>query len=527
MYRAIDLTFRPYPALIGDGDGVVRPVVGYRPGAPVLYEPITEARTVAHILSYYRVSMAMSGVQPGELFQKGILTTKPHTTYATFYNPSESDPWRPRHLAELGPHDLVGPVTVVDLSGIGKREVISLKTLKSAIGDKVKTRILFLRTGYSANRPARPTLNYFSDSPTLAPDAAQWLTSLGIRVLGADVRTLDPRYAGTGDADIYGILNGAGIVVVEDLVNLDKIDSRHNFVFIGMPLPIHWVTGGPARVFAVNMDEPTDFIDCSHVLDFYPEAAPDHGYPFVPPETDVALDDIGDYPNPWPGRIEPREDQAKTQRAARLTPFRLVDPSGQAFGRDMYIEYAHGTGTHIEGAFFDPWGRHGVPDAVLKRYVRMPADRLVGEACLLDLSEAVGPLQQIDYMHLRKADPGLKPGDICVLRADITDWYFYGASPGKTPGLSPDAAKWLVEKGVRTLVLDFAVERSDPMPSSPAIKYTANKIHYFLHKNDIPIVEWTANMKHLRRNRFVMAICALPASHQGGFPAHVFAVEEW
>jgi kynurenine formamidase len=241
----------------------------------------------------------------------------------------------------------------------------------------------------------------------------------------------------------------------------------------------------------------------------------------------VGLDDLGDYPNPWPGRIEPREDQGKTQRATRLFPFRLIDPTGRAFGNDMYLEYGHGTGTHIEGAFFDPWGRHGVPDEILRRYVRMPADRLVGEACLLDLSESIGPLQQIDYMHLRNVDPGLKSGDICVLRADITDWYFYGAAPGKTPGLSPDAARWLVDKGIRALVLDFAVEKSDPVSANPAIKYTPNKIHYFLHKNDIPIVEWAVNMKNLRKNRFMMAMCALQASHQGGFPAQIFAVEKW
>jgi kynurenine formamidase len=65
------------------------------------------------------------------------------------------------------------------------------------------------------------------------------------------------------------------------------------------------------------------------------------------------------------------------------------------------------------------------------------------------------------------------------------------------------------------------------MPSSPAVKYTPNKIHYFLHKNDIPVVEWCVNMKNLRKKRFILAICALPASHQGGFPAQVLALEKW
>ena len=527
MYRTIDLTFKPYPAPVGDGDGVIRPSLGYRPEAPIVYEPVNENRHVADILSYYRVSMAMSGVQPGELFQKSMLTTKPYTTYATFYNPKESDRWGSKYLAELPPDDLTGKVTVADLTETQAGDVITLDQIKDAFDGSPKTKIVFLRTDYSKNRPARPTKEYFTNSPTLSLEAAQWLASTGIRVLGADVRTMDPRYTGKGDANIYGALNEAGIVVVEDLANLEQIDEQHNFVFIGIPLPIRWAIGGPARVFAVNMNNPTDFIDCTHVMDFYPQMPPDHGYPFMPPETKVGLNDIGDYPNPWPGRIEPREDQGKTQRSTRLTPFRLVDSAGHVIGEEMYIEHGHGTGTHIEGAFFDPWGRHAVPDEILRRYVRMPADRLVGEACLLDLSEAVGPLQQIDYMHLENADPGLKKGDICVLRADVTDWYFYGASPGKTPGLSPDAAKWLVDKGIRALVLDFAVEKSDPMPSSPLIKYTPNKIHYFLHKNDIPVTEWCVNLKNLRKDRFIMAICALPASHQGGFPAQVFAVESW
>ncbi len=527
MYRGVDLTFKPYPAPVGNGEGVIRPVMGYRPGPPILHEPLNEERTLADVLSYYRVSTSMSGIQPGEIFSKGLLTTKPYTTYATFENQNEGELWGAQYLAELSPEDLTGAFTLVDMTGVAAGEVISAQRLKAAVGSPVPTRILFLRTDYSKRRPQRPTAEYFTQSPTLAPEAAQWLTTLGIRVLGTDLRTVDPRYAGRADDDVYGILNHSGIVVIDDLCNLDAIQPEHDLAIVGIPLPIRWVLGGPARVFAVNMNEPTDFIDCSHSLDTYPQLETDDSHPFVLPESNIALNDIGDYPNPWPGRIEPREDQGMTQKAARLTPFRFLDPSGKPFGREMYIEYGHGTGTHIECAFFDPWGRHGVPDEVMRRYVRIPKDRLVSEACLLDLSEEVGPLQQIDYTHLRRVDPGLKRGDICVLRADITDWYFYGSAPGKTPGLSPDAAKWLVDKGIRALVLDFAAEKSDPMPSTPVIKYTPNKIHYFLHKNDIPIVEWTVNMKNIRKDRFTMAICAMPASHQGGFPSQVFAIEKW
>jgi kynurenine formamidase len=525
MFRTVDLTFKPYPAPVGDGDGVIRPNLGYRPAAPIHHEPLGGERTPTEILSYYKTSYSMSGVQPGEIFQKCILTTKPHTTYATFYNPKETDSWAGRYLSELPANDLVGPFTLIEVAP--KSGVITEAALAAALGGKTPERRLLVRTGYSNNRPDAPSDEYLTNSPVLDEAAAKFIAGLGIRIFGSDVRSIDPRYTRKGDTPVYEILNEAGIVVVDDMANLDQIKPAHSMLFVGIPLPVRWTLGGPARVFAVNVDKPTDFVDLSHVLDFHPDTHHNHPLPFTLPVSDVALDEIGDYPNPWPGRIEPREEQGKTQRGVRLTPFRMLDADGSERGRDMYIEYSHGTGTHIEAAFFDPWGRHGVPEEVLKRYIRMPKDRLVGEAVLIDLSDQVGPLQQIDSRHLKKNDPGLRAGDICVMRADITDWSFYGSQPGNTPGLSPDAAMWLVEKKIRALVLDFAVEKSDPMPSSPLVKYTPNKIHYFLHKNDVPVIEWCVNMKNIRKKRFIVAICCLPASHQGGFPAQVLALEKW
>ncbi|NPV54898.1 MAG: hypothetical protein HPY71_15515 [Firmicutes bacterium] len=528
MYRIIDLTFRPYPAPLGNGDALMRPAYGYIPGAPILYEPISEHRTIADILGYYDTTHVMSGVQPGEIFTKGTLTTKPYATYVTYYNPEQKDPWEPKYISDIPATDLVGEYTLLDLrEKVKPTGEITARLLKESSNGGIKTRILIIRTDYSKRRPPRPNPKYFQESPVLSMEAAEWLVSQGIRILASDVRTLDPRYASRSTEDIYGYLNRNGILVVEDLANLDVVEEHHDLFFVGFPLPIKTAIGGPARVFAVNMKNPTDFVDCSHTLDVYPDPIPDYDLPFIPPKTTRKLNEIGDYPNPLPGRIEPREQQGTTSKTARLTPFRMIDTAGNIIGDDMYIEYGHGTGTHIEAAFFDPWGRHAVPEEILRRYVRIPADRLVGEACLLDLSGSVGPLQQIDSMHLREADPGLRQGDIAVIRVDITDWYFYGSNPGMTPGLSPDAAMYLVEKGIRCLVLDFAVERTDPIPSSPIIKYTPNKIHYFLHKNDVPIVEWAVNLKLLRKTRFVLAIMALPASHQGGFPAHVIAVEKW
>jgi kynurenine formamidase len=472
----------------------------------------------------------MLGVQPGETFNYGTLTTKPYTTCATYYNPTATGTWPARYLSDLPADHLVGVATVVPLLDVGPGDEITLAKLKSAAPPVAPGAIVLLRTDYSKHRPEIPSDDYYLRSPVLARDAAAWLAQQRIKILGTDARCLDPRYARLDPSgNVHGLLNSAGIVVVEDLVNLDQVTDDRNFVIVGIPLPIRGVIGGPARVFAVNLAEPTDFADLTHPLDAYPQPKPDHPYPFMPaPSKPRPLNRLGDYPNPLPGRIEPREEQERVARMTRLIPFRLVDPQGRPLGEEMYIQYGHSTTTHIEGAYFDPWGRHLVPDAILRRYVRMPADRLIGRACLIDLTDWIGPRQQIDATHLELNDPGVQSGDIVFVRTNITEWWYYGSNIGVTPGFSPDAAMWLVEKGIRTLVLDCpSVERSDPLGDDPAVRYTSNKVHYFLHKNDIPIVDWGTNFRGFRKSRFIAAIMALPASHQGGFPAHVFALEEW
>jgi kynurenine formamidase len=528
MKRIVDLSMRPMPAPVGNGESLVRPSLTVIPQPTLLREPMSRERSMSEILSYYEFVHIMSGVQAGEIFTKGILTTKPYTTCATYFNEESPRNGFPQYLADLPSEYLLGPYTLIDLSSAVKDKTeISAPMLRSALPKGKCEKILVVRTGYSRKRPASPSEEYLENSPILSLDAAELLSELGIKTVAIDVRSIDGRFTGNSKENIYSYLNTHGILVVEDLNRLNEIAGRHTWIFIGLPLPVRGVTGGAARVFAVDMENVTDFVDCSHELESYPLNPYNYDLPFEPPVSRIPLDEIGDYPNVLPGRIEPREIQGITQKTARLTPFAIVDEDQRIIANEMYIEYGHGTGTHIEAAFYDPWGRHGVPESVLRRYVRIPKDRLTGKACLLDLSAMIGPNQMIDSKHLKDADPGLQKGDIAVIRTDYSDWFFYGSTPISGPGLSPDAAVYLYKKGVRALVCDFPVEKSDPVSNNGSIKYTPNKVHYFLHKNDIPVVEWACNMKLIRKKHLMVAILPLPASHQGGFPAHVFAVEDW
>lgn len=530
MIRVIDLNVRPYPAPDGDIDAVIKPVYGWRPVPPIQQEIVAATRNLADILSFSEVRLTMNGVQPGEIFNHGWVTTKPYCSYATYCNPTNPDVYGPRTLADIGGQQLVGKPAIIELRGeVKPGDEITVELLEKYSPPIPRNSIVLIRTGYSnKHRSERPELDYYTNSPVLTKDAAEWLVKKEVKVVGSDVRTLDPRFIGRKNApNISQILNQAGVVLVEDLVNLDQINEKRNFVIIGIPLPIRGVTGGPIRAFAVNRENLSDVVDISHPLNQYPEEDPTSEYPFVPPETKRnSTKEMGDYPNPLPGRIEPREVGLKVARTTKISPFRLVAEDGEVIGDEMYINYGHSTTTHIEGPFFDPWGRHNIPDEIMRRYVRMPIDKLIGEAVLIDLSRQIGPRMQIEAMHLERANPGVKPGDIVLVSVGLTDWYFYGASDvAITPGFSPDAAHWLVDKGISVLAMDFpSCERSEPLGS---IRNTGNKIHYHLHRNDVPVIDWGMNFGKIKKERFLAAIMALPTNHQGGFPAHFMAIEDW
>jgi kynurenine formamidase len=531
MDRVIDLSVKPYATPEGYAAAAVNPLIGWeQPETPILTEPVGEKRALASVLSYNKLRLAMMGVQPGEIFNYGVITTKPYGTYLTFFNPEASGRFAWKYASDLPAEKFVGYLTLIDLSGqIGPKDEIQVSHLQAFEGEIGKDSVVFVRTDYSKkHRPAEASQSYYDNSPTMSREAAEWLVGKGIKTIGADVRTLDPAYAGRpAGYDIRAIFNRAGVLVVEDLANLAEVKAKHNFAITGMPLGVRGVTGGPARVFVIDRHNPTDFVDCTHQLEYYPDPVTGE-FPFAPPKTKRPLDQLGDYPNPLPGRIEPRETQVMVGRGTRLIPFNVYDPKRGNIGQEMYIQYGHSTATHIEAAFFDPWGRHMIPEEIFRRYVRMPADRLVGEGVLIDLSDMIGPGMLVEEEHIREADPGVKEGDIVLVRTDIADAYFYGQTGiSLTTGFSAEAAKYLLNKKIRAIVLDSpSIERSEPV-SAGSVRYTSNKIHYLFHRNDVPVVDWGVKFRNFRKSRFVAAIMAIPISHQGGFLAHLLAIEDW
>ena len=93
------------------------------------------------------------------------------------------------------------------------------------------------------------TKAFFQDFPSLTIDAAEYLVSRRIRLLGLDVPT-----PGKDWYRLHHILlaRDAEVVIVEGLVNLDALPKT--FVFSGFPLRIRDGDGSPIRAVALCVD---------------------------------------------------------------------------------------------------------------------------------------------------------------------------------------------------------------------------------------------------------------------------------
>ena len=88
---------------------------------------------------------------------------------------------------------------------------------------------------------------YFSDYPVLTIEAAQWLTSFGLKGLGVDTISVDK--ADTDEFPIHKVFLLNDVIIVENLANLEKLTCRQ-FFFSCFPLSFEKADGSPIRAVA-------------------------------------------------------------------------------------------------------------------------------------------------------------------------------------------------------------------------------------------------------------------------------------
>jgi arylformamidase len=152
---------------------------------------------------------------------------------------------------------LVGDCAVIDLVDVKPNEAISAERLAARGGHIRKGGMALFKTGWDRQRPPQST-TFWTDSPYLTRDAAQWLMDRGIvtvaydfpqdytirLLLKGEVRPLPEHVT-------HDILLRNGVHMIEYVANTIEIREKQ-VLLCAAPLKIPGADGAPARVFAIE-----------------------------------------------------------------------------------------------------------------------------------------------------------------------------------------------------------------------------------------------------------------------------------
>ena len=126
---------------------------------------------------------------------------------------------------------------------ITKTDIEKFERKHGIIGDG--STVVF-HTGWQKNLNKK---SYFLKNPGLAASAAKYLASKRINLVGIDSPSID--LGKDAKFSVHRILANSGILIVENLANLHKINSK-KFHFIVAPLKLKNATGSPVRAIALT-----------------------------------------------------------------------------------------------------------------------------------------------------------------------------------------------------------------------------------------------------------------------------------
>ena len=91
--------------------------------------------------------------------------------------------------------------------------------------------------------------DYLTSNPGLSKDAARYLVSKKVSMVGIDTANVD--HPSASNFAVHKILLPKGVLIVENLCNLKRIKQVH-FRLIVLPLKIKGASGSPVRAIAVT-----------------------------------------------------------------------------------------------------------------------------------------------------------------------------------------------------------------------------------------------------------------------------------
>lgn len=153
--------------------------------------------------------------------------------------------------ADIPLERLIGDASIIDCTSVGEREPVDVAVLERGAADIRDGDILVLHTGWSDRAWGRFP-EYFTESPFLTPEAAEWLVAKHPAAVAFDF--FEEYCARLPDFDsedfvCHRILLGAGIPLLEQLTNISAV-GQQRFHFSAPFYNISGCDGAPARFFA-------------------------------------------------------------------------------------------------------------------------------------------------------------------------------------------------------------------------------------------------------------------------------------
>jgi kynurenine formamidase len=203
--------------------------------------------------------------------------------------------------------------------------------------------------------------------------------------------------------------------------------------------------------------------------------------------------------------VYPGDPEVRIEPALRITAGELVNVLGVHMGSQ--------TGTHLDAPY------HILEDGA--RLDELPLERFLGPAVVADVRH-LAPEAPVAWGDLAAAHDALGPGTILLLETGWARHWGDMARMRTHPWLAPDAARRIVEAGVRTVGIDaLSIDATPEDPSS--IRFDA---HIAILGAGGVIVENLTGLRALSTLREpIVSVLPVALAHADGAPVRAVAFE--
>lgn len=203
-----------------------------------------------------------------------------------------------------------------------------------------------------------------------------------------------------------------------------------------------------------------------------------------------------------------------------LTTFATIEREGLMMQR---LETTTQSFTHFDAP------RHFLPDGLAADEV--PLDNFVGEAVVIDMLHKK-PGEAVRASDLVNSGVEINEGDIALIRSGWTERGPWGTERfwREMIYLEEDACEWLLNKGIRSLALDFMADLK-PFSACSGCGHLApsgrgSPNHRKFLEAGVVLLEWLTNLSEISKPRVLLICLPLKLVGADGAPMRAIAIEE-